>query len=113
MKVEQLSLFDMPVEASKKYSCLSIGNFSKVLASKGFAIGQIRLFNKLKDWKLIDKSNVPYQKYIDAGYFKVIREPYAKRGVQQLHVYLKILVTPTGQKYIEERLRNEANGDRS
>ena len=112
MKIEQLSLFDMPVEESKKYSCLSIGAFSKVLASKGFDVGQTRLFNKLRSWKLIDKYNVPYQKYIDNGCFKVIKEPYAKRGIRQLCVYLKILVTPTGQKYIEERLHNETNDNR-
>ena len=112
MKVEQLTLFDMPAQSGRK-ACLSIGDFSKVLASKGIETGKTRLFAKLREWKLIDKCNVPYQKYIDSGYFKVIKEPYAKRGMETLYVYLKILVTPNGQKYIEERFRNEGNGDRS
>lgn len=111
MKVEQLSLFDMPIQEGKKKTCLSVGDFSKVLASKGFAVGQIRMFEKLRQWKLIDKFNVPYQKYVDGGYFKVIKEPYTKKGIQALYAYLKILVTPNGQEYIEERLRNETNGN--
>lgn len=113
MSVEQLTLFDMPVQENKRKTCLSIGDFSKVLASKGFETGQTRMFGKLREWKLIDKYNVPYQKYVDSGYFKVIKEPYARRGMQTLYVYLKILVTPNGQKYIEERLRNERNDNRS
>lgn len=112
MKVEQLSLFDMPVKRSKKAVCLSVGNFAKVLSSKGFNIGLIKLFDKLRTWGLINKFNVPYQKYIDDDWFKVIKEEY-KKGGKYFSVYLKILVTPIGQRKIEERLRNEANDNRS
>lgn len=113
MKVEQLSLFDMPVESASKAKCLSIGDFAKILTSKGFNIGQNRLFGKLREWKVINNENVPYQKYVNSGYFYVIKEPYAKKGMRYSYIYLKILVTPNGQKYIEERLRNEANDNRS
>lgn len=112
MRVEQLTLFDMPAIPTKKQICLSVGEFAKLLASKGFAVGQTRLFNKLRSWKLIDKFNVPHQRYVDAGYFKVINERFNKGG-NFPSVYLKILVTPNGQKYIEERLRNEGNGNRA
>jgi len=110
MRVEQLSLFDMPSTNQPKAVCLSVGDFAKVLSSKGIATGEKRLFNKLRKWGIIDKRNVPYSEYIRRGYFKLINESFTKAG-RFPSIYLKVLVTPTGQKYIEERLRNEANGD--
>lgn len=112
MRVEQLSLFDIPAGPIKKQVCLSVGDFAKVLSSKGYAVGQMRLFDKLRVWKLIDKFNVPYQRYVEAGYFKIINERFSKGG-RFPSTYLKILVTPNGQKYIEERYRNERDGNRA
>ena len=111
MRVEQLTLFDMPAEPAQKSACLSVADFAKILASKGFDIGEVRLFDRLRKWKMIDKFNVPYQDQIVKGNLKVIKQPYQVGNLRKVHI--KVLVTPTGQKYIEERLRNETNGDRA
>ncbi len=42
--------------------------------------------------------NVPYQKYIDAGYFEVIQETVQKGKIQENK--LTTLVTPKGVDYI-------------
>lgn len=111
MMAEQFSLFDMPVVNVKSTACLSVGKFAKVLNSKGYDIGEKRLFMKLRQMKMIDNNNVPYQKYMEKGYFKIIKQQY-KRGPVG-HVYLKILITPVGQNYIEGMLANEVACNRS
>jgi len=52
---------------------ISIGDFAKVLYEKGHReIGQKRLFQRLRDAKILDKRNMPYQKYMDAGLFVIL-----------------------------------------
>lgn len=113
MRVEQLTLFDLPPQNVSKNVCLNIKDFAKFLASKGFDTGEKKMFRDLRSWQLIDKYNVPYKKYVDCGYFKIIRENYRRANNGGCYVYLKTLVTPCGQKYIEERYRNERDGDRA
>lgn len=105
MRAEQLSLFDLPPEYPEPTACLSVSKFAKVLNSKGFAVGEKRLFAKMRSLRMIDNDNVPYQQYMQKGYFKIIREAYNKGPVK--HVYLKILITPRGQNYLEDLYRNE------
>lgn len=111
MNVEQLTLFDIPAQPVQKTACLAVGDFARILASKGFNIGEVRLFDRLRKWKMIDKFNVPYQEQIRKGNLKVIKQPYQAGSLRMVHI--KVLVTPNGQKYIEERLKNEADGNRS
>ena len=105
MRAEQLSLFDVPVEHYESTACLSVGKFAKVLNSKGYAVGEKRLFAKLRSLKMLDNNNVPYQVYMQKEYFKIIREMYHKGPVR--HMYLKVLITPIGQNYLEDLYRNE------
>lgn len=106
VRVEQLSLFDLPPVKVEPTACLSVGKFAKVLNSKGFVIGEKRLFEKLRALKMLNNNNVPFQCYMEKGYFKVIRQPYQKGPVH--HVYLKVLITPVGQHYLEDLFANEA-----
>ncbi len=111
MIAEQLSLFDLPPVKVEPTACLSVGKFAKVLNSKGFPIGEKRLFIKLRSLKMLDNNNVPFQRYMEKGYFKIIRQQYQRGQVK--HVYLKVLITPRGQNYIEELLVNEEACNRS
>jgi anti-repressor protein len=86
---------------------LLIRDVAKVIGT----VGEKRLFQLLRDWKLIYKSdgrNLPYQRYVDCGYFEVSEVPYIADG--DVHFSLTTRVTPKGQKYIFERL---ANGEAS
>lgn len=53
---------------------IDIGQVAKVLAVPG--IGRNKLFTILKDRRILMSSNVPYQKYIDRGYFKLIEQKF-------------------------------------
>lgn len=47
-------------------NCKPIGDIAKVLGQ-----GRNKFFAKLREDKILDKNNVPYQQYINSGYFKV------------------------------------------
>ena len=80
---------------------ISIGDFAKVLYEKGHReIGQKRLFQRLRDAKILDKRNMPYQKYMDAGLFEVI-EIYNRHNGQ---TYRQPRLTGKGQRKIYEQL---------
>ena len=52
---------------------LTMAETAKVLSQKkGKTIGQNRLFAFLKEKRVLKSDNVPYQSYIDSGYFKLI-----------------------------------------
>lgn len=53
---------------------IDIGQVAKVLAVPG--IGRNKLFTILKDRGILMSNNVPYQKYIDRGYFKLIEQKF-------------------------------------
>ena len=51
-------------------------------------------------------NNVPYQRYINNGYFKVI-EVSKITSYGKINVFPKTLVTGKGQIFLVERLREE------
>ena len=80
------------------------GTYSMNHTAKIFGIGQNKLFKILRDSNVLLKrgtDNVPYQKFLDMGYFEVVAS-YDRRGV--LHSVTR--VTPYGIKYISDLLRN-------
>ncbi|AQR89949.1 phage antirepressor protein KilAC domain protein [Clostridium saccharobutylicum] len=49
---------------------IEMGHVAKVLGIKG--MGRNRLFLLLRDKKILDKNNIPYQQFVDCGYFRVL-----------------------------------------
>ena len=52
---------------------IKIGEFAKIFSDENFVIGQNKLFQFLRDNNILMIKNVPYQKYIDNGWFEVIQ----------------------------------------
>lgn len=80
---------------------LLIRDLAKVIGTTG----EKRLFQTLRDWQLIykkDGRNLPYQKYVERGYFVVTEAPYITEG--EVRLALTTRVTPKGQQYIIARL---------
>ena len=59
-------------------TAISMNEVAKVLNIKGY--GRNKLFEYLRDNKVLDRWNVPYQKYVDNGWFRVIEQHYQKNG---------------------------------
>lgn len=77
--------------------------FADVAKVLDMNIGRNKLFAFLRDKGVLQRDNRPYQKYIDAGYFRVIEEKFDK-GFGDTSIYIKTLVFQKGVDYIRKRL---------
>ena len=51
------------------------------------------------------RNNIPYQKYVDSGYFRLIEQVYDNKGEKM--VSIKTLVYQKGIDYIRKLLSNK------
>lgn len=93
---EQKPKVEFADKISTTENAVSIGDYAKVIGW-----GQNKLFSQLRDLKILNDSNIPYQKFIDAGYFKVIEWILEKKNQAKF----KTLITGKGQLYIAERIK--------
>lgn len=54
-------------------------------------LGRNKLFKLLREKGVLMKDNIPYQEYIDKGYFRTIEQKYTKPD-GTTHIYIKTLV---------------------
>lgn len=79
-------------------STISIGAFAK-LSGK---IGRNTLFKKLKDKKILMKNNLPYQKYIDSGYFETSESVIKRTHGDQ--IIITTYITGKGQIWVSKKI---------
>jgi anti-repressor protein len=96
-------------------SCMSsdksllVRELAKLVSKQGILIGERRLYQKLRDWRLIFLAkNEPYQEYIDRRYFEVSQG--VKENDKGSFTWLTMRITPKGQAYIINRLKKEEQG---
>lgn len=77
-------------------SAMPMDEVAKVLNFKGY--GRNNLFEFLRQKKVLMSNNIPYQRYVDAGYFKVVEKKFDKNG--ETVIYAKTLVFQKGIEYI-------------
>ena len=68
-------------------------------------VGRNKLFSILRDRKILQSDNKPYQKYIDAGYFKLVEEKYNKGD--GTGIYYKTVAKQKGIDFIRKILLEE------
>lgn len=102
---EQRPLVDFANKVSDSSNLIDMGKMAKLLKDEHINIGRNRLFEWLRRKEILMKNNMPYQRYIDGGYFKVkesvYETPYGSKTQQTTYV------TGRGQIYITEKLRKE------
>lgn len=76
-----------------------MGQVAKVLGIKG--LGRNKLFELLRENKVLQKDNIPYQKYVDAGYFRVLEQKYTVPS-GETKVNIKTMVFQKGVDYIRK-----------
>ena len=103
---EQKPLVSFANTVTESSDCLDMGDFAKVIRSENIKLGRNKLFKWLRDNKYLMERNIPYQKYIDNGIFRVI-EVVKKSAHDDGDIYKKTLVTGKGQVYILEKLKEE------
>ena len=102
---QQKPLVGFAKQVGNSKNTIDIGQLAKLAQDEHIKIGRNRLFDWLRNKKILDHKNLPYQQYIDRGYFEVIEvprdTPYGVISFQQTRV------TGIGQIYIVEKLRKE------
>ena len=100
-KLKPAAEFAYQICSSK--DAIDIGNCAKVLNR---SIGRNNLFEFLRNKKILQSDNIPYQKYIDSGYFRVIETKYTKPS-GETKISLKTLVLQKGVAYINKLLKEK------
>ena len=100
---EDKPLVEFAEQVSLSSDAIDIGTFSKLIKDENIKLGRNQLFEFLRDNKYLMKNNIPYQQYIDNGYFKVIEQIYKTPYGNKINV--KTLITPIGQIKLIEKLR--------
>lgn len=87
---------------------IDVNKMAKLCADHGIRIGRNRLFAWLRSRGILMGGNIPYQEYIENGYFRVKESVYETNG--QTRTYQQTFVTGKGQQYILSRLMKEFGG---
>ena len=82
-------------------NAIQMSEVAKVLNYPGY--GRNRLFEFLREKKILMPNNQPYQKYVDCGYFRVVEQKYTKPN-GDIAINIKTLVYQKGVNYIRKLL---------
>lgn len=94
--------FSKSIESSSQ--SIKIGNFAKVISKEeGLSIGRNRLFAWMRNQKILQKDNLPYQTYIDRGWFEVKESAYL--NADQVNLGFTTLITGKGQIRLLNKLK--------
>lgn len=73
-------------------TAIEMAAVAKVLDVKG--VGRNKLFEILREEKILQQDNIPYQKFIDMGWFRTIEQKYNQND--EIHIRIKTLVYQKG-----------------
>ena len=105
-KIEQQKpLVEFAHKVSATTNVIDMGKMAKLLKDEHINIGRNRLFQWLRQKEILMSNNIPYQRYINAGYFEVkestYETPFGSKTQQTTYV------TGKGQIYITEKIRRD------
>jgi phage antirepressor YoqD-like protein len=73
-------------------------------------IGRNKIFKKLRDLNYLMEGNIPYQKYVDSGHFKMELRPRYDSNKEIVQWYAVTLVSVKGAELIKKLLKEEEGG---
>ena len=91
-------LVDFALHVADSEDLIDMNAMAKLAADEHFDIGRTRLFRWLKRMGVLMSNNLPYQQYIDRGYFSVKESVFEVDGLKK--TYQQTLVTGKGQVFI-------------
>lgn len=106
--IEQQPKVDFADHVSATEQVLTMAQMAKIAQSNNIKVGQNTLFAWLRENKILmsgDQWNIPYQQYLDSGYFKVVEKVYDNDGEQR--IYVQTYVTGRGQVWLLNKLMKE------
>lgn len=105
MKIEQdKPLVEFAEHIQTSEDCISMNDMAKLASKNGIKIGRNRLFSLLREQKVLERNNIPYQKYIEAQpWFEIKENVYETASFKR--ICMTTVVTPKGQKGIIRLLK--------
>lgn len=88
-------------------TCITLEQMAKILSSAGVKVGTNRLYRWLREDKILKSNNLPYQEYLNNGFFAVQETPFKNPRTGRNDISLKTLVTPKGQKAFVESFKDQ------
>lgn len=98
-------LVEFANQVSNSENLIDMNAMAKLAIEENIPIGRNRLFRWLRENEILMSDNLPYQKYIERGYFSV-KESVFETG-SMTKTYQQTYVTGKGQQYIIGILRKE------
>lgn len=95
LQAPKVALFDTAMNAGN--------NFTMERVSKTLGYGRNKLFEFLREIKVLRGNNMPYQEFLDRGYFDV-RQYSITHMTSGIENKTQTLVTPRGMAYIHDKL---------
>ena len=83
---------------------INFGQAAKVLNYKG--LGRNKLFQYLRDKDILMSNNTPYQRYVDAGYFRLIETTWNTPNNDSM-VYLKTVIYQKGLDFLSKIIEKD------
>lgn len=96
----KVEFFDAVADSKDAVPMLEV---AKVLGIKG--LGRNNLFEFLRQQKVLMQNNIPYQRYQDMGYFRVIEQKYTKNYEECIN--FKTLVYQKGVDFIRKLVKEK------
>ena len=81
---------------------LDLGEVSKLLNYKG--LGRNNLFRYLRENGVLNNKNLPYQTYIDRGYFKIVESSWVNPSTKLVEVSIKTVMFQKGIDWLDKML---------
>ncbi len=98
-------LVEFANQVSNTENLIDMNAMAKLAAEANLPIGRNRLFKWLRKKEILMPDNLPYQKYIERGYFAVKETVFETSSMVKTHQ--QTMVTGKGQSYIIGRLKKE------
>ncbi|WP_050470633.1 phage antirepressor KilAC domain-containing protein [Herbaspirillum chlorophenolicum] len=75
--------------------------------AKAIGWGQNRFFRQLRSDEVLMQNNIPYQRFVDRGYFRVVeRKPWSDSAGHE-HITFTTMITGIGQEWLAKRYAKE------
>jgi anti-repressor protein len=85
----------------ESHGCVNVDDAAKTLNIKG--LGPLKLREYLRSENILMEKNIPYQRYIEAGYFRVDTRSWRPKNNDPI-IYQVTMVTPKGIDYLRKRI---------
>lgn len=101
--IEQAPKIEFYNDVTGSETTAEIGTVAKILGFKN--VGRNILFDILRKQGILKADNIPYQKYVDNGYFRVIESKWNDYITGDVKISFKTVVYQKGIEYIAKLLR--------